>query len=615
MNLQTAGLALLVVAAGWLRSEAAESTALLRCQRAGEILATIQPEMAVERAVFEEELDRAVALGTCSIAEKEMALAKVRLAYGDDDQPGSQPPAVLRLRQSEAQHALRQGEPASASAQLLRWLGNRIGIVQNIRGDARTALQEAALDYAEQTWLTAEKPADLEPAIRQLTETKAAQADYWHLISSFRSNYRFTKPPTFPPFYKSLYRELANVYDFLSVLTSPEPFFLPDPALDPAGFADGRSLWPTLVEVGHAFTLRPAILARYLDCQERLLALQQAQRTALDALILREASAAEFEPPYQRYLLSIQPAKPRPLRPPFPTAALISDYRDIAALGNFTGSFATRETERQVLSHYPDLEAYGDWLSLLHAEQTGNASHLRSAREKLLKTRSYLPPSLSAHLGPRLDGRAKPASNAPSETATPAAPPVDTLLAYLRGLVAADEDRGQDDAKALIAAWEKVRDGTSATDSSDADRAQNFWLAVSSRPGSRALFALRDRAARQLLARLYPAENTLATATTPLATELRERLAAALTAGPADLTGSLLALDAAGNFLPPTEHLAWARDAAMLRNAATLLAADQRAAARTAYLQAIQQLSEPALGEFAARQALRLRSTPPAKVP
>ena len=116
-------------------------------------------------------------------------------------------------------------------------------------------------------------------------------------------------------------------------------------------------------------------------------------------------------------------------------------------------------------------------------------------------------------------------------------------------------------------------------------------------------------------ARLYPADATLATSTSPLITELRERLTAALTTGSTDLAGKLLALDTAGNFLPPTEHLAWTRDAAVLSNAATLLAADQRAAARTAYLQAVRHLADPALGEFAARTARDLRNAVPAKAP
>jgi hypothetical protein len=140
--------------------------------------------------------------------------------------------------------------------------------------------------------------------------------------------------------------------------------------------------------------------------------------------------------------------------------------------------------------------------------------------------------------------------------------------------------------------------------------AKDFWTGLAARPGSRSLFALRDQAARELLAQFLPAAAGVATSTAPLPAELRGHLAASITRGAFDSVKRLLALDAAAAILTDRENGSWARDSELLSAAANLAKAGERQAARTAYLQTIRQLSDPALGEFAARTAKTLSEKP-----
>ena len=598
--------ALVLLATCWtLRtaSRAEENATLERFNRAHETLDDLGAEVIVERTIVREELDRGVALKHWSKREKEEALEKIRSAFRltEDEKPGAVGFVPPWYSMSEARNTLMSGDPSIPTASLLDWLGWRIGALREVREEARRKLRAAALDYAEEAWLSAHNPTDLETAVRLVNGARISFDRTWS-PSTYRSSSVVTKPPnTLPSRDFVSDRERVDVYDFLSVLMSAEPFFLPDPAESPDGFAVGRALWPDLVQIGHAFTLRPAIIARYhrYDSAFNILLLAAGQR--LNDLIERNATAAEFEPPYLQWRALATPPPPRrqPTLDRIGTPYGIDDYRNLA--------IRSRPSQGMPLVRLPPPvnAAYGAWLELRKAEEAADSDRIEKARSRLLGERATLPPSTAAYVA----ARSLKAAATPAVAASRDEKPVDALIAQLRRFMERDTNRPRGDDKALLAAWEALRNGTAAPSNEARELRYDRWAAFPSLPGSRTLFALRDRAARQLLARLYPADATLATSTSPLTTELRERLTTAITTGSTDLAGNLLALDAAGNFLPPAEHQAWTRDAAALRNAATLLAAGQRDAARTAYLQAIRQLTEPALGEFAARQAKALRNS------
>ncbi len=603
---RTAG-ALVLLAASCLlggTGRAAENTALERGKRAQEILRELDAEAVVERDVFCEELDRGIERKAWDDWEKEMALGKMRAAFRLNEGEPPHAPNWGRSRDdlTVARDLLVSGDPDAATAPLLTWLAQRVETLGDVRNAARRDLCAAAVDYAEEIWLAARTPADLDPAIRVLQQARLSIEMSWGIVNQARGQGGTNPPRNNSRPGSLLEREAVDIYDFLSVLMSPEPFFLPDPAEHPAAFAAGHALWPDLARIGHAFTLRPAIADRH---QRHAAVYQNLLLTAgrrLHELIEQNAPAAEFEPPYLQWLaLTTQPPpapQPPAYRKPGETYH-IDDYRNLAARG---------QPRRDVGQSRPPPEAaaYRAWLTLRQAEEAADREKIRVARADLKKESATLPDSTSAYLAARDRTDAKH----PPKTDEKAAP-ADALLARLRGFLSQENDGDSSAAKALLDAWEALRNDADARPPAEAiSSLAEYWAALSMHPGSRTLFALRDRAARQLLARLYPAEAALPTSTTPLITELRERLTAALTGGSAELAGKLLALDAAGTFLPPAEHQAWARDSVILREAAALLAAGERDSARLTYTSAIRQLTEPALGEFAAHQARALGSSP-----
>lgn len=586
---------------GAMRAE--ENAALDRFNRAHEILEGLSAEVIIEREIFRDELNRGVSRKAWSKREKDEASDQMLGAFrltGDEkaDAPGFVAPWYSM---SEARNILTSGDPSRATAPLLGWLGWRIGALREVREEARRALRAAALDYAEEAWLTAQLPADLEPAKRLLNEACLTADKMWGIVNQARGPGAIRAPFNLPSSNEYLSaREAVDVYDFLSVLMSPEPFFLPDPNEDPAGFAAGRAIWPDLVRIGHAFTLRPAISARFQrhDAIYRNLLLAVGNR--LNELIEHNATAAEFEPPYLQWRALANP-------PPLARPVLLRKAGDMQRITDYRNLVAWRNLAAQgpppIRTPPPQATAYRAWLTLRQTEETADLEKIQTARVALYREISSLPSSTSAYLMAR--NRAD-ADFPPG--AAEAAKPVDAIIAGLRGFLSQKESNGSADAKALLAMWEALRDGAASPRSASESPIADHWAAFSIRHGSHTLFTLRDRAARQILTGLYPAEPALASSTTPLVTELRDRLTTAITGGAADLAGKLLELDAAGTFLPPAERQAWARDSAMLREAAALLAAGERDSARATYMRAIRQLTDPSLGEFAARQARALKS-------
>lgn len=596
-----------------------QSTTLARSRRASELLAGIEAEFAIDRAIFEEELDRGVALGQWSQTENAMALSSMRSLLGTDDRAFSRPYEPPGIRTAMIERAGTTGDPSQPTTPLRRWYAQRIAALRALREKARAELVSTALECAEEAWLKAENRADLEPAIRQLNEAKPVVADSWTQVLSLRRS--SFGPPSMPGYERPEVplplRQALAVFDFLTVLASPEPFFLPDPARDPGAYKTGRMLWSGLVEIDHTFTRWPAIVARYRDYEDRLFDFQQTQRAALDALIIRDAPASEFEPLYLRYTPAALPRRPYENRSfGFRHDALsapnapVPDYRQLLPNPQFSAPFNRNPRPLRLgapLAPVEELQAYGDWLAFRKAEEQGNAAAIRAAREKVIKSRGRLQRQPFFHIGTRLGLDGKPASVAPAAP-DPAAQPVDALLAQLRGIVAQDETHASA-RRQVITAWEKLRAGADL--GTTAPHAKDFWAGLAARPGSRSLFALRDQAARQLLAQFLPAAAGGGISTTPLPADLRRHLADSIARGTSDSTKQLLAIDAAAAILPDVENRDWARDSELLSTAANLAKAGERQAARTAYLQAIPRLASPALGEFAALTAKALSEKQP----
>ena len=233
---------------------------------------------------------------------------------------------------------------------------------------------------------------------------------------------------------------------------------MPDPARDPGAYKTGRILWSGLEEIDHAFTRRPGIVARYHEYEDRLFEFQQTQRAALDALIVRDAPAAEFEPVYLRYTPAAMPRMPYKQGSPGSRPDVIADYHDLVPRPDMLAMLNRNPRLPRPgapLGSFEELQAYGDWLAFRKAEERGEAAGIRAAREKVIKSRGRLQGKSYAFIGARLGLDPKPASVAPAAPDA-AAQPLDALLAQLRALVAKDEKHAPA-GRQVIAAWEKLR--------------------------------------------------------------------------------------------------------------------------------------------------------------
>ena len=108
-------LALATGALPFTRGAEGESATLQRSRRAGELITGIEAEFAIERAIFEEELDRGVALGQWGEGEKRMAVSSMSYLLGTDRPtfaPSSMPPEI---RASMIEHAGTGGDPSQAT--------------------------------------------------------------------------------------------------------------------------------------------------------------------------------------------------------------------------------------------------------------------------------------------------------------------------------------------------------------------------------------------------------------------------------------------------------------------------------------------------------------------
>ena len=505
-------------------------------------------------------------------------------------------------------------DPSSPTRPVLAWLAARLAAMNEVRRYAAGAMLTAAIRQAESAWLSAKMPADLDEAVRGLTETKAVLGIKWTANDPFGSP-RIMRP-NYPRHFPFTREDTDDFEDCWSIVAAPAPLLFPDPAMDPAAFAAARRDWLLLAKVSHRFVQREAVAQRFEELDNQFRAGFAASQRELNAAILRDASAAEFAPLFLRLKSHIlappspqETARLRSAIPPRPQNREVApDYHDtLAALARTQAHIPGQPPQTQREAELKWRGDFAGWLAWREAEEQGNAGRIETARAALLKNADVFEPRVAAFLKKRL--AAQPAlakGGAPDEGKIDAQnPAIAELATALRQRFAGKKnDASAPDVSALIEAWLRFdRDAAGA-----AGRDVNFtatWQRIASLADGAALCKLRDGAARSALAQVLP-ESVGNRADVPLTPLFHDALDTCAARGAHEAIARILALDAVAGVLFDPEHRAWVVTIGRLRRALEIPPADF-VNAREAWRHVLRTTDSPAVAALVAEKLKAIR--------
>ena len=405
--------------AGWLAfsaTRAAETPGQIAAF--GEIVLSILPQAATERAACESMLAVGVEQGMWNEEEKRAAEDWLSYVFGDvaPETPGEKSPASEpdSRWQQIVQRAIRPVDPTAATSPVLLWLRERFGALKGIRETVLACMIHSAVEAAESAWLSAKSADDLASALRGIGEVKAVLGFKWPEIANRHGD---SSQGEFVRQFRITYgtQDVWDLHDCWSIIGSPEPLLLPDPVADPASFALARRNWLGLIQTSHHFVKRPAVNRRFTELNNRFHAQFADIERDLDAAILRDAPAAEFENQFKRLQSHLVPAT-------LPDRAF-----KISPNGNARGPLAdTPPDYRTRLSRQPmnlahiilpdgreerELRCdadYAGWLEWRKATEEGNAERIQKAKTALLTKVNTFVPRVAGYLGKRLAAVPKP---------------------------------------------------------------------------------------------------------------------------------------------------------------------------------------------------------------
>lgn len=599
-----------------------------------EIASDIPAQVRVERAACSSMLAAGLEAGWWTEEGKRVAEDWLSYLFADDEE--GMPPVLPSYLRPEMEwrrmmdRVVQGSDPTADTAPVLAWMQGRLRALHALRGDALRAANRIVIERAERAWLSARSPADLEAVVRDLVQLKSVLGFRWgELARQGESHFTFPLRPLLSNLTFSA-EELQEFHDCWSIIASPEPLLLPDPDANPAGFAKARRDWLMLRPGSQGFLKRPVVASHFAKLDGRFRAAFLASQRKLDAAILRDAPAAEFEKELAR-LRSFAIATPPPggaampamgPRPPNPNSDIPPDYREKV------------KARRDPLP--PDFEMrwasdYAGWLAWRRAREAGDPAQIEQARRALLtKLKDFRTP-IAAFLTSRLVAPDQPISPAKPPGTAPASPAAAALAAALRsgdskdGTVAADAAAvlaaalGVGDSKAgavaadagiaaLIEAWAALEQpGVPARP--ETSTFAPHWHRIATRPDGRALLELRERAAREALARIVP--EVVQDDEKPLSVLFRQALENAISREALDVAGRLLALDRLSPVLHDAERNAWAQAIELVKRAESFPPGNGSAGARMAWMQLLQATDSPAAGALAVRKLKAASATPP----
>jgi hypothetical protein len=297
-----------------------------------------------------------------------------------------------------------------------------------------------------------------------------------------------------------------------------------------------------------------------------------ASQRKLDAAILRDAPAEEFEAELKRLSRFVPPPRaktPAPgtprVNPGGPFSDTPPDYQ--SELSRLAYAFPTQLP--------PDIELrwasdYAGWLEWRRAIEAGDEPQARKAQAALLQKMRDFRPAVAAHLTARFVQL--PAPIAAKKTAVPAAafavpdaPTAAALATALRAAAVTPEAAIRDtEVASLLRAWNAFEQGGNAAPA-DANRFAGFWSGIASRPDGSALLGLRDRAVREALVQIVP--EAAGADGEPLYAQFRRALQRAIAGDAVDKLARLLALDRLSVTLLDRERASWEQTLEIVKRA------------------------------------------------
>jgi len=566
-----------------------------------------------------------------------------------NDQAGRQAAMAFMLRMNGA--AMGQSNLPWPAAEVADWLLFRVTFL-NLQKRATLAEFDGELsDLAEESWLKANKPADLRSVV-------AAFADLEALAPRYLAQTILPYPAGFPgqrfgPFSAADDPRRAAAFYAALLTAGDHPLILPNPKTNVEEFTKARVTWSLLLQCNVSFQTRPRVAARVKELDDEYAEMRASAQQRLNVMILENAPPDSFEPAlnyFNAFLASfdpqrwgLPPQRPMPMMMPpmmvsdgqgrvFPSPGLqggqIHDYHDLLVghPGVPTGGNSWALQEGLILQRIASMSAagpqraYREWLEYRRAQTNGAApDELKSLwgqlRERLVFFPSEVKASIEKH---RALPRVEDVIAAPgSDPARQENRPIEELIAALeaasaRVLTGGSANEGNDGGfqekmKHLLEAWRSIqRKEPQDPRSPQSDNAAPVaWQALAGRTDGLKLFSLREKTVRAALAQLPSQHGGNTDETVPIRKTLEVALEKCVTESDWTSLRYVLRLDSAANLLTGAERLLW-KQIADESERASGEAISSPETARYRYREILGLSDDPALTKFAVRRLKEL---------
>ncbi len=548
---------------------------------------SVDQQVPIERALYLEELAKGAEEGHWEPLEKALAEERFKRLLEKEEQQSlafkKSNPRDQRLQRSELELLIASG-PINHRLPTGTRFSRQLHALSRVKSEAAIATRQHAYAYAREAWLQAKDFSDLERAITLLLAAKnTTEPGVWTRELAFMNGRRMSSFSS--PF-------VAEAADALCIVGAPIPLLLPDPILDPAGYTRARVDWMALREIRNHFVTDPIIHARFLELEARRATEAAIRRERLHAAMREEAEADHFRKLLADYS-ALFPTAP-PIRPAVPPGY---PYKGITYLNykNYIQQQATRQPPFPVLS---EMEAYRWWLRILEKDSG------KTARPTENELRGHLSP-LPFLLVETLVKKERPSEKKTAPKIVSDLPPLPALIAALHELASPQNNAGIVPLS-LLSMWEALAaDGDSIPELSPTT-AREFWKTLAAKPYGSALFSLRERATKELLARLPappPASDT------PSEIMLRERLEIAFRHGESKVAHRLLLIDSACGVLTPDELTGYKEALKIWQETNDSIAQGNLSKARQSWLLLLRRDPLPEVGDLAARQLRKIEAS------
>jgi hypothetical protein len=420
-------------------------------------------------------------------------------------------------------------------------------------------------DFAEKSWCDARTMADLAPAAEALAEVRARDSARWELeqakmarIVDYGDAFGVRKLTLIGPPQSGgpLLAQLDPAFYFHTIVASEDGFLPPDPAVDIHAYRRWREMWNRLVQVKHYFAQRPRVQARFAALEARYQETDWKIEQAIVDLLRRDAPASDYVPVLQPVLAS-PPFVPGLLRVRL-TEKSDRDYRAFVRLFDHEG----RPHQLPPPEDLP-FGAYVAIWQLRDAEASGRRENIEQAQLRVDGKVGLVRPELAKLLAARKAARL-PVKKGPETVTEPREPAsaMEALLVCLEspsGKTNINEDAYFGDP--LRAALQRLSDGSNAI---GLQNQSGYWSQAFN--WRFALGGLRDRAAREQLAKILKAEPASTGAGVALSVLWSAALEAAIARESFDEADRLLAAANCFGVFPDEQSRRWGELLPQLRS-------------------------------------------------